>query len=73
MVKVLIISLLFFQGRVLNTPNITLNFDIILHKKVVGSLKFTQITKDGMTYYQSVTNIKTRLIKDILVVLPECY
>jgi len=67
MIKIFIISLLFFQGSLLDSSNTALNFDIILHNKVVGSLESTQIKKDSITYYKSSTNIKTRLIKDILV------
>lgn len=65
--KLILISFLIFQASNSNTSSSSLNFDIILHKKVVGSLESTQIKKDGITYYQSYTNIKTRLVKDILV------
>ncbi|MGO3719890.1 MAG: DUF6134 family protein [Mesonia hippocampi] len=67
MAKILIISFLFFQASFFNTPKTVLNFDIILNNKVVGSLESTRMKKDGLTHYQSSTNIETRLIKDILV------
>ena len=65
--KLIILSFFIFLGSNSNAPDRYLNFDIILHNKVVGNLESTQITKDGITNYQSSTNIKTRLLKDILV------
>ena len=65
--NLMIVCFLIFQGSFSDAPNTSLSFAIILHDKVVGSLESTQITKDGITYYQSSTNIKTRLIKDVLV------
>ncbi|GHC53644.1 hypothetical protein GCM10008083_17160 [Ulvibacter litoralis] len=58
---------MFFYGSFLDTPKTTLNYDIILHTKVVGKLKATQITKEGVTHYQSASDIEVRVIKDISV------
>lgn len=64
---IIIICFLILRGDVLDTAKTALSFDVILRNKVVGNLETNQITKDGITYYQSSTNIKTRLVKEILV------
>ena len=55
------------MGGSTNVANTYKYFDIIHHDKVVGSLKASQKTKGEKTYYQSVTKIKIKLIKDIQV------
>ncbi|MEO9892518.1 DUF6134 family protein [Aurantibacter sp.] len=45
----------------------TLNFDIVMKDKVVGTLKATKKIKDDKEVYQSTTAIKTRFITEIEV------
>tara|TARA_R100001369_G_scaffold92875_1_gene140755 strand:- start:2942 stop:3376 length:435 start_codon:yes stop_codon:yes gene_type:complete len=60
-----LIGLLVFTATKSTVPNTSKYFDIVLKDKIVGVLKVSQNTKDSITYYQSSTVIKTRLIKDI--------
>ncbi|MDO6603693.1 DUF6134 family protein [Arenibacter palladensis] len=61
----ILIGLLVFIATKSTAPNTSKYFDIVLKDKIVGVLKVSQNTKDSITYYQSSTVIKTRLIKDI--------
>lgn len=50
-----------------NTEKASLNFDIVIKGKVIGSLEATKKMKNGVWHFQSSTIIKTKVIKDIEV------
>ncbi|WP_103867497.1 DUF6134 family protein [Aquimarina sp. I32.4] len=65
--NLIIIYFLLSPWDISNSSDTTLQFDIILHNKVIGNLKSSQTTKDDTIYYRSETHINTRVIKDIQV------
>lgn len=50
-----------------NADDTSLYFDIVHKNNVVGSLKATKTIDGPMVYYQSLTSIETRIIKEIEV------
>lgn len=60
-------TLLSATSNTVNTSKNTLNFTIINKDKTIGTLKATKVVNGSKTYYQSITAIKTRVIKEIEV------
>lgn len=65
--KALILLLVAGQFSPRNAEDTTLYFDIVHKDKIVGSLKTTKTIDRSKVYYQSLTRIETRIIKDIEV------
>lgn len=51
----------------INASEENMHFDVVYNSKIIGNLTATRSTKNSKTYYQSATNIQTRIITTVHV------